>query len=144
MSCVTKLHMLQVWPMNMCHPLFYFLYLIFSPFSLFSFQVLIRLQSSMSFLLVSLLILSSYLYLNIVEIQAHWEDLVAIPYFRVWFRNLRVTENRKTILLQFNGILFKSSLSCSKQDERLYPFTEDVKVILNIQTQEQVFMGGIL
>ena len=36
-------------------------------------------------------------------------------------RNLRVSENRKTRLLQFNGILFKSSLSCSKQDRGLFP-----------------------
>ena len=39
-------------------------------------------------------------------------------------RNLRVSENRKTRLLQFNGILFKSSLSCSKQDRGLSSFED--------------------
>ena len=61
------------------------------------------LHSSMSFLLVSLLF-SSYLILNIVMTQVHREDLSAILGKECDIRNLRVSENRKTKLLLFNGI----------------------------------------
>ena len=54
-------------------------------------------------------------------------------------RNLRVSENRKTRLLQFNGILFKVCLSCSKQD-RGYSLL-GIKVLLNMQAKAQVIYG---
>ena len=54
-------------------------------------------------------------------------------------RNLRVSENRKTRLLQFNGILFKVCLSCSKQD-RGYSLL-GIKVLLNNQAKAQVIYG---
>ena len=114
----------------------------FFSFSLFSFQVLFWLQSSMSFLLVSLLILSSYLFLNIVMTQAHREDLQAIPLVKSVIQDLRATKNRQTRIFQFNGIFIQSSSGCSKQDRGLSLL--GTKVILNIQTQVQVFMGGIL
>jgi len=78
----------------------------FFSFSLFSFQVLVRLQSSMSFLLVSLLILSSYLFLNIVMTQAH-RKIFKLYLWKSVIHDLRATKNRQTRIFQFNGILFK-------------------------------------
>ena len=71
--------------------------------------------------------------------QAHREDLSAILGKECDIRNLRVSENRKTRLLQFNGILFKVCLSCSKQD-RGYSLL-GIKVLLNNQAKAQVIYG---